>query len=120
MGSHQTREVREFEKVDSPVAEGLQKLINFVVLFMLLAPIGFYLFLPFEMKQIGILIIYESVAVLVLYLLMFGLGEAAKIPQRVQKIRLEGSEETVIDSMAALKLSATGFLPTVPKSAALK
>lgn len=53
---------------------------------------------------------------------MFGLGEAAKIPQRVQKIRLEGSEETVRDAnaMAALKLSGGGFLPTVPKSAALK
>jgi hypothetical protein len=87
----------------------------------MLVPIG-YLYVPevFGMKQAGILIIYESVAVVVLYLLMFGLGEAAKILQRVQKIRLEGSEETVRDAMAALKLSGAGFLPTVPKSAALK
>ena len=126
MGSSQTREVREFEKVDSPVAEGMLRIITFLVL-AVVAPFCYFFANPqwredFGLKQAGMLILYEFVVILVLLLLLiFGLDKARQIPQRVQKIRLEGSTDTVIDAMAALKLSGgLGFLPSVPKPAAFK
>ena len=112
MGSQQAREVRDYEKVDCPAVEWMQKLISGLVVAML-APMLYFIHAAENIrpKQCGQLVLYELTGLAIMGLLIVGLREAAKVPPRVQKIHLEGSVETVVSAEAALGLARLGFVP---------